>query len=937
MGWFSRLTGREATQQDARPLAETRSSTSLDTLLWGDMGWGTESLTGLQINQYTSLNATGVLACVSMLSEDVAKLPWSIFRNGAEGEKKEAKDHYLYDILQSPNEWQDDLEFREQMQGALILRGNAYAAIVRNGRGIPVRLVPINPDWCALWETAAGGLFYFITAQGLHMQAMLRGLPNPLPAEDMLHLKGFSSNGLVGSSRIRVAREAIALSLAQEQTAARFVGNGARPSGMLTTDQKLSDTAAARLRADIKENWNGLQNAGKLIIGEQGLKFEKFNMTASDIEFIASRKFQLEEIGRIFRIPLHMLGELTRCMPADTLVYTEQGPVRIADVKIGDRVWSADQSGLRLSKVLNNWENGVDDLIEVSTTNRRFRCNRKHRVLVRRPVVRALRKGEIGGRNSNDGCKRRIEWISEYVEAGALSVGDTLVTLDRLPSSQNNRTAPNGRKLTADFMAFCGLLLGDGNITKVKGRPVGVQIARSDRALYMDEYRRIIRAEFVKGGFSRAWGERHHHARLSSAQVELIRSVPFVRGNDKRIAAEIGVHRSAVSYARKGNTWGGPVVAPTGPVLLVEGVRQTVFKSVLAGEELDDLGFGGTARTKRVPGWVFEVDEDLRLALVRGFLDADGTVNKAGRIAFDSSSRPLLDDIRHLCMGAGIPVTNIQEMHNTSCPPESKRAVYTHMFRFTCSDPGQNARVGSFDPRYVERIASGKAFNRKGRAYPRHGGKGFDLRGASLSAITEIRDLPPEPVFDLEVEDTHNFIADGVIVHNSTNNNIAQQAQEYINFTLTGYANRWKRRLAKTFDLHRDNVYIDFDYRELTRADITSRINDWRTAIMSMIATPDEARIDLGLPPKGGEAAKLHYPANMATQGSQSTGTQPDGGGRPASDEPPVKTYATQYEKDGKTFGAEVTASSWEEAQLLVDGNARGETVVGEIVEAGPV
>jgi hypothetical protein len=106
-------------------------------------------------------------------------------------------------------------------------------------------------------------------------------------------------------------------------------------------------------------------------------------------------------------------------------------------------------------------------------------------------------------------------------------------------------------------------------------------------------------------------------------------------------------------------------------------------------------------------------------------------------------------------------------------------------------------------------------------------------------------------------------------------------AQEYINFTLTGYTNRWRAKLSSTFGLRKDSLSVEFDYRDLTTADMTARVNNWRTMIMSMIATPDEARIDLMMQPMGGEAALLHFPANMAAGGSQSTGTLPDGGGRP--------------------------------------------------------
>jgi hypothetical protein len=107
-------------------------------------------------------------------------------------------------------------------------------------------------------------------------------------------------------------------------------------------------------------------------------------------------------------------------------------------------------------------------------------------------------------------------------------------------------------------------------------------------------------------------------------------------------------------------------------------------------------------------------------------------------------------------------------------------------------------------------------------------------------------------------------------------------AQEYINFTLTGYTNRWRAKMSSTFGLRKGNLSVEFDYRDLTTADMTSRINNWRVMVMSMLATPNEGRIDLGMQPSDDPGANaLHFPQNMAAAGSQSTGTAPDDAGRP--------------------------------------------------------
>jgi len=290
-----------------------------DSALWSDLGISTPSVTGITINQFTALNSSAVLACVTMLSEDVAKLPWSIWRHADDKSRTEAKDHFLYDLLQEPNEWMNGLEFREMLQVGLILRGNGYAIIKRDGRGRPVALYPWNPDRVMEWVAVTGNIFYRLLAHNIHEQALLRDLAPQIvgnqqliASEDVLHIRGFSLDGLMGMSRIALAREAIALGLSQEQQAARWMGQGAKPSGMLTTDQKLTPEAAKRLAADFKENTLGLQNSGNVIVGEQGLKFQPFAMTSQDLEFIASRQFQLQDVARVFRIPPHMIGELSR-------------------------------------------------------------------------------------------------------------------------------------------------------------------------------------------------------------------------------------------------------------------------------------------------------------------------------------------------------------------------------------------------------------------------------------------------------------------------------------------------------------------------------------------------------------------------------------------------------------------------------------------------
>jgi len=292
--------------------ATRATDTTADALLWGDQLWSVPSSAGIEINQQTALASASVMACVMMLTEDVAKLPASLYRKRANGGREAVTDHPLAELLEEPNDWQDWLEFAEMIQVGLVLRGNGYAVIIRDHRGDPVKLVPINPDRCALWEAPDGRLFYRVTPFGLHEMAELIDQPYLIPFEDMFHLRGLSVNGLLGASRIALARDAIGLTIAQERQSANWIGAGSRPSGVLSTDQKLTETDVKRLQSRWKEINAGLQNSGKSAILEAGLKWTPLSISAKELEFIAGRQFQVQEIARMFRIPPHMIGELSR-------------------------------------------------------------------------------------------------------------------------------------------------------------------------------------------------------------------------------------------------------------------------------------------------------------------------------------------------------------------------------------------------------------------------------------------------------------------------------------------------------------------------------------------------------------------------------------------------------------------------------------------------
>lgn len=278
---------------------------------WYEQYWGPQSATsgGIVVTQTAALQVTTFLSGVAILAEDFAKLPRHVYKMLPNGGREIDKAHPLERLLQKPNNYQSGFEFFEQMEVALLLRGNAYACILRDWRGTPIALIPVNPDRVWIYEAEDGSVFYQVARRGPHDIAMLQSLPLMVHSDDMLHVRWFSlDNSLYGASRIQLAREGLGLALSQQELASRLAANNTNLGGTLTTDQKLNKDVAERVVDSWKKNKAGLRNAGGVALLEQGLKWQPLGMTASDAEFIASRNLSRLEICGLLRIPPHKLG-----------------------------------------------------------------------------------------------------------------------------------------------------------------------------------------------------------------------------------------------------------------------------------------------------------------------------------------------------------------------------------------------------------------------------------------------------------------------------------------------------------------------------------------------------------------------------------------------------------------------------------------------------
>jgi len=269
---------------------------------------GQKSATGLVVSPQKAMRDVIVMACVSIRAVDFAKLPGHVFRTQSNGGKTIVKNHALERLLHKPNSFQTWLEFAEQMGASYLLRGNAYAAILRDGRARPIALIPVNPESVCVYAAPDGDLYYRVNRVNDHQRAMLAAFPDLIPAADMLHLRALSMDGLLGMSRVGMSREAIGLSLALEEYSARLFSNGTMPGGVLQTDKRLTDPVFKRTQQQWQDKYSGLENAGKTPILEEGLKWIKQSMTAIEAQTVEARRLQIEQLATAFDVPLHRLG-----------------------------------------------------------------------------------------------------------------------------------------------------------------------------------------------------------------------------------------------------------------------------------------------------------------------------------------------------------------------------------------------------------------------------------------------------------------------------------------------------------------------------------------------------------------------------------------------------------------------------------------------------
>ena len=314
--------------------------------------------------------------------------------------------------------------FRETLMTHLLLWGNAYAQIIRNGKGEVVALYPLMPNRMTVDRDADGHLYYEYQTSQDEAHTMDGSRVRLLPS-DVLHIPGLGFDGLMGYSPIAMAKNAIGMAIACEEYGAKFFANGATPGGILEHPGVVKDPERVR------ESWNsafgGSANANKVAVLEEGMKYTPISISPEQAQFLETRKFQINEIARIFRIPPHMIGDLEK----SSFSNIEQQSLEFVKYTLDPWVCRWEQS---MQRALCLWtKEGI--LLQVQ-------CGRPATLRLPEPHERLCDRRQNGWMSAND--------IRE------------LENLDRIPEEGGDLYLINGNMTSSRTQAFCSLVSGTG-------------------------------------------------------------------------------------------------------------------------------------------------------------------------------------------------------------------------------------------------------------------------------------------------------------------------------------------------------------------------------------------------------------------------------------------------------------------------------------------
>lgn len=309
---FSPLVVRNSLEDPQIPI----SSPEIVKLFGGDV-----TNAGPVVNEQKSLSIAGVWRAVNLIAGTIAALPLHAYRSVGESREQMPSGSRAASILDNPHPDMTRFEWLELLLGWVLLWGNAYALLVWTGRGVPY-LMPLHPSTVTPKRRKDGTKAYKV--EGVDGWLTDANLKRDDDRARVLHIPGFGYDGVQGISAIKAGRQSLGLALAAEEFGARLFANGALSTGIVTTEKSLTKTQMDGLSAQWKQKRRGLDKAFDTIFLDGGLKYSQLTIPPEDAQFLQSRNFQIEEIGRWFGVPSFMLNETEKSTSWGTGIEQQQ-------------------------------------------------------------------------------------------------------------------------------------------------------------------------------------------------------------------------------------------------------------------------------------------------------------------------------------------------------------------------------------------------------------------------------------------------------------------------------------------------------------------------------------------------------------------------------------------------------------------------------------
>lgn len=298
-----------------RALFATKSGLGSSEAILDYLTRGSQSISGQHVNETSAMRVAAVYSCVSLIAGTLATLPLHVYERTAEGDRRRRDQHPVSIVFRKPNRLQTRVDFLQQMQTAILLRGNAYARIVWDGT-TPMELWPIHPDLVTVEQGRDLSLRYHVR--------QANGESKTISQTNMFHVRGLSTNGYMGRSVLSDARDVIGIAQATQEHAGTFWHEGGRPDIVLSHPKTLSEKAKKGLEQQFAAEYGGGHGQSRVAVVEEGLTVTPISINKDEAQFLETRKFTRGEIAGLFMVPPHMIGDTEKSTSWGTGIEQQQ-------------------------------------------------------------------------------------------------------------------------------------------------------------------------------------------------------------------------------------------------------------------------------------------------------------------------------------------------------------------------------------------------------------------------------------------------------------------------------------------------------------------------------------------------------------------------------------------------------------------------------------